>query len=176
MNKLFVHRMRWKEKWRAVLQTAHSRSWHRARPATPSSEGTAMSCDTPQKALQRSCDSMPRPGVREGGLGLGQASGTEQLTPDTLTGEIELDTRKRTERIKTKQTTTRTQSKGVCSPRRNNLYFHNSFTYSFYFEWKEEGGIKKTMYVGAGNIMSSFIFLEVVNMFVLRWNHNVGLN
>ena len=39
------HRRRREERWQAALQGAHSRSWRPARLATPSSHGTATSCD-----------------------------------------------------------------------------------------------------------------------------------
>lgn len=40
-----AHRRRREEMWQAAPQGAHSRSWRPARPATPSSDGTATSCD-----------------------------------------------------------------------------------------------------------------------------------
>lgn len=80
-------------------------------------------------SLQLSCDSMPRPGVREGvRVGTGQCSRT--ATPDTLTEEREIE-RRGGEKEEQEENMRGVQS--MTQPCRSNLYFHNFFKYNFYF-------------------------------------------
>lgn len=61
----------------------------------------------------------------------------------------------------------------------NNLYFHNSFTYNFYFGVKGEGKEDSGRVLGALGHQKKcfyFYFLELVNMFVLHGSLIVGLN
>lgn len=57
-----------RKRWPAILQRARSRSWHQARPATPSSDGTVTSCDlsSPAGILRLNVTPRGQGGVRVG--------------------------------------------------------------------------------------------------------------
>lgn len=92
-NPISSLRRRRAEKQPAVLQRARSRSWHPARHATPSSAETATSCDLNGLPVTQ-CHA---PGSGRG-LGLGQASGTEQQHPTPLLKRKKKKKRRRGER------------------------------------------------------------------------------
>lgn len=94
---------------------------------------------------------MPRPGVREGvRVGTGQRDRT--ATPNTLTEERKIDVEEEEEEEEENEEEgekeeREEESRGAQSmtqPCWNNLYFHNSFTYNFYFGLKGRG-LKKEM-------------------------------
>lgn len=130
-NPISSLRRRRAEKQPAVLQRARSRSWHPARHATPSSAETVTSCDLNGLPLTQ-CHA---PGSGRG-LGLGQASGTEQQHPTPL-----LKKKKKKETTRRKKNGRR-RVESMTQPCWANLYFHNTFTIFILNQkrgWAKEG-------------------------------------
>lgn len=130
-NPISSLRRRRAEKQPAVLQRARSRSWHPARHATPSSAETVTSCDLNGLPLTQ-CHA---PGSGRG-LGLGQASATEQQHPTPLLKKKKKKKRRRGER--------RTGG-GEWSPWHNHVGLTYIFiTLSQFLFWiKNVGGLKR---------------------------------
>lgn len=122
-------RRRRERKWPAALQRARSRSWRPVRLATPSSIGTATSCDLSSLPVILWLNAMPQ---GQGGVRVGTGRGTEQQHPTPLLKRA-IEKRSRKGRV---QSTTQ--------PCWNNLYFHNSLTV-FILDQKIGGGGKKKL-------------------------------
>lgn len=145
-----LFRRRREEKRPAALQRARSRSWRPARLGTPSSAGTATSCDLNGLPVILWLNATPQGSGR--GLGLGRASGTEQQHPTPL---LKRETSRR-EGWRKRRRKRRTGVQSTTQPCWNNLYFHNSFTYNFYFGSKGKGGYRrKCVWAGVRGIRES---------------------